>query len=265
MTIGQNSIWDEAWEGKGFAETAQCTSLPWKASYKNEVIQKLSLEVLPILELPFVWEMNSKLIKKRERETIREGRGMGLGKSLRFSYNETITMRKCHGSQQRSPLWCHRPGGVHKRSLLMAPSSFTAVSKILGYKIVSLNPSVQQRPSGAVCQRTLTAKTWYLMAHYCMKIKKGAPLSCFQIYLFFAFCQNSEMRNLSFSSDDIWLGVFVLFSFLSSRAFEICVHVLISWKQNPMVYVCVYFFLSGTYIKCVCSHYITYAFGCQTI
>lgn len=36
---------------------------------RNEVIQKLSLEVLPILELPFVWEMNSKLIKKeRERD-----------------------------------------------------------------------------------------------------------------------------------------------------------------------------------------------------
>lgn len=37
----------------------------------NEVILKLCLEVLPILELPFVWEMNSKLIK-RERESEQE-------------------------------------------------------------------------------------------------------------------------------------------------------------------------------------------------
>lgn len=40
--------------------------------------------------------MNSKLIKKRrkkKKETIREGRGMGLGKSLRFFCNEAKTMR----------------------------------------------------------------------------------------------------------------------------------------------------------------------------
>lgn len=84
---------------------------------------------------------------------------MGLGKSLRFFYSEVKTMRKCHGSQQLGPSWCHQPGGVHKRSPLMAPSSCTAVSEILGYKIVSLKPSVQQRPSGAFCQITSTAKT----------------------------------------------------------------------------------------------------------
>lgn len=48
--------------------------------------------MLPILELPFVWEMNSKLIKKKKK-TIREGRGMGLGKRLRFFYSEVKTRR----------------------------------------------------------------------------------------------------------------------------------------------------------------------------
>ncbi|KFO34497.1 CUGBP Elav-like family member 2 [Fukomys damarensis] len=36
---------------------------------------------------------------------------------------------------------------------------FHAVDKILGYKIASLNPSAQLRPSGAVCQITSAAKT----------------------------------------------------------------------------------------------------------
>lgn len=54
---------------------------------------------------------------------------------------------------------CHQPGLVQERGRLMASSSLTAVDKILGSETASLNPSVQQRPSGAVCQIIPTAKT----------------------------------------------------------------------------------------------------------
>lgn len=65
MTIGENPVWDEAWEGSScWNSTVHPIALEGLA--ENEVIQKVSLEVLPILELPFVWEMNSKLIKKKK-------------------------------------------------------------------------------------------------------------------------------------------------------------------------------------------------------
>lgn len=104
---------------------------------------KLSLEVLPILELPFVWEMNSKLIKKNRQ--LGEGRGMGLGTSLRFFYSEAKMVRKLRGSPPPGPQGGQHtevsptrlgPGGV----LTMASPPFTAVGKNLGNKIASLNP-----------------------------------------------------------------------------------------------------------------------------
>lgn len=111
----------------------------------------------------------------------------------------------------------------YKRSLLMAPSSFTAVGKILGYEIASLNPSAQQWPTGTVCQTTRTAKTFHLMVHYCRKILKRGPIEWFSDFFFFCLLSKQLNEKFKLFIRCFGLGVFVLFLFLSSRAFEICI------------------------------------------
>ncbi|KAI5280552.1 Gamma-Aminobutyric Acid Receptor Subunit Rho-1 [Manis pentadactyla] len=66
---------------------------------------------------------------------------------------------RSHIPSDASTHCCHQLGPVHKRGPVMASSPFTAVDKILGYEIASLNRSLQQRPNGAVCQATPAAKT----------------------------------------------------------------------------------------------------------
>lgn len=79
----------------------------------------------------------------------------------------------------------------------MAPSSFTAGDKILGYKTASLNRVFESSPGELQLPEQAT---WRLFA--AQKWERGSTLGCFQIvfffFFFFVFRQSSEMRNLSF-------------------------------------------------------------------
>lgn len=91
----------------------------------------------------------------------------------------------------------------------------------------------------------------------------------------FPFCQSSETRNLCLSSGDVWLGVFVLFSFLDSRAFEIGIFfkgLLCMCYDHGMTYGCVracvcvcVLYLFGTYIRYLYNHCSICVFGSQTV
>lgn len=125
----------------------------------------------------------------------------------------------------------------------MAPSSFTAGDKILGYKTASLNRVFESSPGELQLPEQAT---WRLFA--AQKWERGSTLGCFQIFFvcLFVFCLLPKQWNEKFKlfHQVVFSSVFL---FSSSRAFKICIflrmtiilRVLWSWEQNRVVRACV--------------------------
>lgn len=143
-----------------------------------------------------------------------------------------------------STQWCHQPGHVHKRSPVTAPSSFTAVDKILGYKIASLNRVFESSPEELQQLQLPEHDTWRLFTAW--TCKEGATLSCFQIFFFFCLLPKQWNEKFKLFHQGVFSSVFLfcfcfqareLLKFVFSKT-TVILHVLWSWKQSPVVCAC---------------------------
>lgn len=113
------------------------------------------------------------------------------------------------------------PGHVHKRSPVTAPSSFTAVDKILGYKIASLNRVFESSPVEPRQLQLPEHDTWQLFTAW--KCKKGATTNCFQIFVFYLLPKQWKEKFKLFHQV-VFSSVFLFcFCFQAQELLKICI------------------------------------------